>query len=92
MSIIHVSGPSGSGKTCLGNKLKEYFKSKIIEWAQKEKKEFRFETLTDGATSEDKQYCIQLLLNDKSLGKAQHYSKKRAEQLVSELACTELGI
>ena len=30
MSIIHVSGPSGSGKTCLGNKLKEYFKSKII--------------------------------------------------------------
>jgi ribonuclease-3 len=68
------------------------FKSKIIEWAQKEKKEFRFETLTDGATSEDKQYCIQLLLNDEPVGKAQHYSKKRAEQLVSELACNELGI
>jgi uridine kinase len=28
--IIHISGAMGSGKTTLGNKLKEYFKSKII--------------------------------------------------------------
>jgi ribonuclease-3 len=68
------------------------FKSKFIEWAQKEKKEFRFETLADAATADDKQYCIQLLLAEEAVGKAQHYSKKRAEQLVSELACTVLGI
>ncbi len=68
------------------------FKSKFIEWAQKEKKEFRFETLSDAATADDKQYCIQLLLAEEAVGKAQHYSKKRAEQLVSELACTVLGI
>ncbi len=68
------------------------FKSKMIEWVQKEKKEFRFETLVDGANSDDKQYSIQLLIDNEALGTAQHFSKKRAEQLVSELACTKLGI
>jgi len=28
--IIHISSESGFGKTTLGNKLKEYFKSKIV--------------------------------------------------------------
>ncbi len=68
------------------------FKSKFIEWAQKEKKEFRFETLTDGATADDKFYCIQLIVDNEPLGKAQHFSKKRAEQLVSEHVCAVLGI
>lgn len=68
------------------------FKSKLIEWVQKEKKEFRFETIVDGATSEDKQYSILVVVDNEVIGKAQHFSKKRAEQLVSELACTVLGI
>lgn len=68
------------------------FKSKLIEWAQKEKKEFRFETIADGATAEDKLYCIQLVVDNEAIGKAQHFSKKRAEQLVAELACGVLGI
>ena len=68
------------------------FKSKLIEWAQKEKKEFRFETVIDGATSDDKLYSIQIVVDNEAIGKAQHFSKKRAEQLVSELACGILGI
>lgn len=68
------------------------FKSKLIEWAQKEKKEFRFETVIDGAVSDDKLYSIQIVVDNEAIGKAQHFSKKRAEQLVSELACTTLGI
>lgn len=68
------------------------FKSKLIEWAQKEKKEFRFETIIDGATSDDKLYSIQIVVDGEAIGKAQHFSKKRAEQLVSELACGILGI
>ena len=68
------------------------FKSKLIEWAQKEKKEFRFDTIVDGATSDDKLYCMQLVVDNEAIGKAQHFSKKRAEQLVSELACGVLGI
>ncbi len=68
------------------------FKSKLIEWAQKEKKEFRFETIIDGATSDDKLYSIQIVVDNEAIGKAQHFSKKRAEQLVSELACGVLEI
>jgi len=68
------------------------FKSKLIEWAQKEKKEFRFETIVDGATSDDKLYSIQIVVDNKAIGKAQHFSKKRAEQLVAELACGVLEI
>lgn len=68
------------------------FKSKIIEWAQKEKKEFRFDTIIDGAASDDKQYSIQLLVDNVAVGNAQHFSKKRAEQLASEHACSVLGI
>ena len=68
------------------------FKSKLIEWAQKEKKEFRFETIIDGATSDDKLYSIQIVVDNEAIGKAQHFSKKRAEQLVSELACGALAM
>lgn len=68
------------------------FKSKLIEWAQKEKKEFRFETIVDGATSDDKLYSIQIVVDNEAIGKAQHFSKKRAEQLVAELACGVLEI
>ena len=68
------------------------FKSKFIEWAQKEKKEFRFETVNDGATSSDKQFLLQLIIENEVLGTAQHFSKKRAEQLASEIACIALEI
>lgn len=68
------------------------FKSKFIEWAQRERKEFVFEMLADAATSNDKQYSIQLVVNSEVLGKAQHFSKKRAEQLVAEQVCLLLDI
>lgn len=68
------------------------FKSKFIEWAQKEKKEFRFEILQEGANSSDKQFSIQLIVNSEILGTAQHFSKKRAEQMVAEQACLSLEI
>lgn len=66
------------------------FKSKFIEWAQKEKKTFTFETLIDAANSADKQFTIQLIVDNEAVGKAQHYSKKRAEQLAAEDACERL--
>lgn len=66
------------------------FKSKFIEWAQKEKKTFTFETLIDAAASPDKQFTIQLIVDNEPVGKAQHYSKKRAEQLAAEDACERL--
>lgn len=68
------------------------FKSKFIEWAQKEKKDFRFETLNDGAVNADKQFLLQLVVDNEVIGEAQHFSKKRAEQLAAEIACTTLEI
>lgn len=68
------------------------FKSKIIEWAQKEKKEFRFQLIQDGAKSSDKQFSVALIVDGVGVGSAQHYSKKRAEQLASEQACQTLNV
>jgi ribonuclease-3 len=68
------------------------FKSKFIEWAQKEKKEFRFETIQDSANSAEKQFSIQLSVDSEIYGVAQHFSKKRAEQMVAEQACLTLEI
>lgn len=68
------------------------FKSKFIEWAQKERKEFRFETLIDGTTVPDKQFVLQLLVDNEVVGTAQHLSKKRAEQMIAEQACSLLAI
>ena len=68
------------------------FKSKFIEWAQKERKEFRFETPVDGTSAPDKQFMVQLIVDGEITGTAQHISKKRAEQMAAEQACAMLGI
>jgi ribonuclease III len=68
------------------------FKSKFIEWAQKEKKEFEFETVVDGTAAADKQFVLHLVVDGKVMGNAQHLSKKRAEQMVAEQACNKLDI
>jgi ribonuclease-3 len=68
------------------------FKSKFIEWAQKEKKEYEYETVVEGTSSKDKQFVLHLLVDGKVVGEAQHFSKRRAEQMVSEQACIRLKI
>lgn len=68
------------------------FKSKLIEWAQKEKASFSFETIQDAASSNDKMFLIHLVVKNEVLGISQHFSKKRAEQLAAEQACLKLEI
>jgi len=68
------------------------FKSKFIEWAQKERKDFRFETVVDGGHTTDKQFVVHLVVDREVMGTAQHISKKRAEQLAAEQACAALDI
>lgn len=68
------------------------FKSKFIEWAQKEKKEFSFETREDAAGSSEKQFLVELMLEGTVAGHAQHFSKKRAEQMAAEQACQSFNI
>jgi ribonuclease-3 len=68
------------------------FKSKFIEWAQKEKKDYEYETVVEGTDASDKQFVLNLVVEGEVVGTAQHLSKKRAEQMVSEQACTRLEI
>ena len=62
------------------------FKSKFIEWAQKEKVPFEFRVKEEVGTGPDKQYVIELVWNNEIKGTGQHFSKKRAEQIAAEAA------
>ncbi len=68
------------------------FKSKFIEWVQKEKKEYRFEVVQDGSGSIDKPFIIRLIVENEVVSTVEHLSKRKAEQLVAEQACTILEI
>jgi ribonuclease-3 len=68
------------------------FKSKFIEWAQKEKREFSFETVEEAVDSPDKQFMVELMLDGKMVARAQHFSKKKAEQLAAEQFCTDKAL
>lgn len=57
------------------------FKSRVIEWCQKEKKEIEFKLDED---SSGKIYIATLLINNEEKGKGDAHSKKKAEQLAAE--------
>ena len=60
------------------------FKSKLIEWVQKEKKEVRFEVLEEIGSGHERQYLVVVMIEQQPYGRGQHFSKKRAEQSASE--------
>lgn len=68
------------------------FKSKFIEWVQREKKEYRFEVIQDGSGSLNKPFVIELWVSNEMISRVEHVSKRKAEQLVAEQVCTILEI
>lgn len=66
------------------------FKSKLIEWAQREKKKINFNTSNN--TDEDQCFSCAVVVNEVLLATAKEKSKKKAEQRASELACTQLNL
>lgn len=60
------------------------YKSKIIEWAQREKKPFQFEVIGEAGQGYKKQYIVELMVDGKRLERGQDYSIKGAEQLAAE--------
>ncbi len=62
------------------------FKSKVIEWAQKEKKQMNFNVIREIGSGYKKQYLVELIVEDQPLSKGQDYSIKGAEQNASEKA------
>ncbi|MBQ2853815.1 MAG: ribonuclease III [Bacteroidales bacterium] len=60
------------------------YKSRLLEWAQKEKHLVNFKQIGSKGAGFDKHYVIQVLIDDKEYGKATDYSIKGAEQLAAE--------
>jgi ribonuclease-3 len=77
--IPHVNIESLEGKIIS-------YKSYIIEWCQKEKKTFYFESLEDVGKDLLKHFSVKLRINGKTIAKARATSKKKAEEKVSKRA------
>jgi len=60
------------------------FKSKIIEWAQREKKQTQFIVVDEVGNGYKKQYVVELVVEGEPIARGQDYSIKGAEQLASE--------
>jgi ribonuclease-3 len=67
------------------------FKSKIIEWAQKEKKQVQFVVLEEVGSGYKKQYIVELVLDANPVSRGQDYSIKGAEQVASEKAWQKIN-
>jgi ribonuclease-3 len=66
------------------------FKSKFIEWAQKEKKAFAFVVVGEVLNGNEKQYIVEARIDEQPCGKGQSISKKKAEQQAAEQAIAML--
>jgi len=68
------------------------FKSRLIEWCQKEKKPFEFEVIQQTKDGHRPSFTIQVLVAGEPKGKGTDRTKKRAEQEAAKAACEKLGI
>jgi len=62
------------------------YKSLLIEWCQKEKKQFNFNVYEDTGNDEIKHFSVKLSIDDKIIAKARATSKKKAEEKASKRA------
>lgn len=62
------------------------YKSKIVEWAQKNKIETKFTVVDQIGEKFQKQYVVAVVVNGEEICRAKDYSIKGAEKLVSEKA------
>jgi ribonuclease III len=67
------------------------FKSKMIEWAQRKKKQIIFNIVDEVGTGYKRQYVVEVLIDNLSIAQAQDYSIKGAEQLAAEKAWTKIN-
>jgi ribonuclease-3 len=68
------------------------FKSRLIEWAQKEKKVVIFEVVEEIGNPNHKQIKVQVLIDAEAKGFGIDFSKKKAEQIAATEACKNLEI
>ncbi len=68
------------------------FKSRLIEWAQKEKMPIEFVVVKEVGTGYQKQYIVNVMVNNALAGTGRDYSIKGAEQNASMKALEYFGI
>lgn len=68
------------------------FKSKVIEWAQKNDRNIEYSLLEEHESKGKKVYRMGLYLDGELIASDKHFSKKKAEQSASETACRKLAI
>jgi ribonuclease III len=66
------------------------YKSKIINWAQRNKKSISFETVDEDVIS--KLIKVRLVIEGKEISTGEDFVKKKAEQIAAEKACATLGV
>ncbi len=67
------------------------YKSKLLEWAQKEKHEISFNVTKEKGDSYNKQYEVEIIVNNKKVSTAFDFSIKGAEQIASEKAFLKIS-
>jgi ribonuclease-3 len=73
-------------------KLENNFKSKLIEWSQKERKTIEFNVITEVGTGSSKQYIVEVSVNQNLYATGQDFSIKGAEKIAAEKAFTMLQL
>ena len=68
------------------------FKSRLINYIQKEKKSMQFDIEEELLKGHQKQYKVSLIIDDVLVGKGLDVSKKRAEQQAAHKACEYFNI
>lgn len=66
------------------------FKSRILEFAQRERRQLEFRVLQEIGEGHKKQYMVELFLDNIPVSRGQDFSIKGAEQIAAEKACEEL--
>ncbi len=66
------------------------YKSKIIAWAQKNKKSIAFELVSEKRVKGNKEFIIQLLIEGQVIGQGYGRTKKQAEQMAAQASLGKL--
>ena len=66
------------------------FKSRILEFSQREKRQLEFRVVQEIGEGHRKQYLVELFLDNEPVSRGQDFSIKAAEQIAAEKACEVL--
>lgn len=68
------------------------FKSKLIEWCQRQGKDISFEIIPNAEGENNKLFTVQVTVDGEVCGLGRDYNKKNAEKLAAEKSCELLNI